>query len=116
MIRLSSPIQLMKDHYDVVVVGSGYGGGIAASRLSRAGRKVCLLERGRELHPGEYPDELHELTEEFQVTSPLGHDGPPTGLYDLRIHKDMSVFLGCGLGGTSLVNANVALRAEERVF
>ena len=106
----------MKDHYDVVVVGSGYGGAIAASRLSRAGRKVCLLERGRELHPGDYPDELHELAEEFQVTSPLGHDGPPTGLYDLRVHKDMSVFLGCGLGGTSLVNANVALRAEERVF
>jgi cholesterol oxidase len=106
----------MKDRYDVVVVGSGYGGAIAASRLSRAGRKVCLLERGRELHPGEYPDELHELAEEFQVTSPLGHDGPPTGLYDLRIHEDMSVFLGCGLGGTSLVNANVALRAEERVF
>lgn len=116
MIRLSSPVQLMKDHYDVVVVGSGYGGGIAASRLSRAGRKVCLLERGRELHPGEYPDEFHELAEELQVTSPLGHDGPRTGLYDLRIHEDMSVFLGCGLGGTSLVNANVALRAEDRVF
>ena len=116
MIRLSSPVQLMKDRYDVVVVGSGYGGGIAASRLSRAGRKVCLLERGRELHPGEYPDEFHELAEEFQVTSPLGHDGPPTGLYDLRIHQDMSVFLGCGLGGTSLVNANVSLRAEDRVF
>ncbi|MFN2591552.1 MAG: GMC family oxidoreductase N-terminal domain-containing protein [Candidatus Dormibacteria bacterium] len=116
MIRLSTPIQLIKDHYDVVVVGSGYGGAIAASRLSRAGRKVCLLERGRELHPGEYPDEPEEMAREFQVTSPLGHDGPPTGLYDLRVHKDMSVFMGCGLGGTSLVNANVAIRAEERVF
>ena len=35
------------------MVGSGYGGGITASR---AGRQVCVLERGREFQPGEYPD------------------------------------------------------------
>ena len=55
MERLSSPLEDMKDHYAVVVVGSGYGGGIAASRLARAGQSVCLLERGREIRPGEYP-------------------------------------------------------------
>src|SRR5262249_30754208 len=42
--------------------------------------------------------------------------GPRTGLYDLHVHPDINVFVGCGLGGTSLVNANVALRAEPRVF
>lgn len=116
MIRLSRPAQLIREHYDVVVVGSGYGGSIAASRLARAGRKVCLLERGKEMHPGEYPDELHEIQEEFQTTTPLGHIGPRTGMYDLRLHRDISVFLGCGLGGTSLVNANVSLQADDRVF
>ena len=40
MPRLSSPIETIKEHYAVVVIGSGYGAGIAASRLSRAGR--CL--------------------------------------------------------------------------
>jgi cholesterol oxidase len=106
----------MRGHYDVVVVGSGYGGSIAASRLARAGRSVCLLERGRELQPGEYPDNTVEAVREFQVDRPRGHVGPDTGLFDMRVNDDMNVLVGCGLGGTSLVNANVSLPAEDRVF
>ncbi len=48
MNRLSSAVTAMKSHYEVVVIGSGYGGAIAASRMARAGRSVCVLERGRE--------------------------------------------------------------------
>ncbi len=116
MARLSSPIENIKEHYDVVVIGSGYGAAIAASRLARAGRKVCVLERGKEFQPGEYPDTLPMATGEFQVHLPEGHVGSPTGLYDLHVNPDINVFVGCGLGGTSLVNANVSLRAEPRVF
>ena len=75
MSRLSSPIQSMQDHYTVVVVGSGYGGGIAASRLARAGQKVCLLERGREIRPGEYPATELEAAEEIQLNTPDGRIG-----------------------------------------
>jgi cholesterol oxidase len=114
--RLSSPIENIKPHYTVVVVGSGYGGGIAASRMARAGQQVCVLERGKEFQPGEYPDTQFEATREMQTDLPAFHTGPRTGLYDLRVNEDINVFLGCGLGGTSLVNANVALRAEPRVF
>jgi cholesterol oxidase len=113
---LSSPLDELLDHYEVVVVGSGYGGGIAASRLARAGRDVCLLERGKELRPGEYPDTQHEVVHELQVDKPEGHLGSRTGLYDLRVNDDQNVFVGCGLGGTSLVNANVSLPAEPWVL
>lgn len=116
MSRLSSSINQIKDHYEVVVVGSGYGGGISASRLARAGRQVCLLERGKEFRPGEYPDTQLEMLQEMQSDFPQGHIGARDGLYDFRVNEDINVFLGCGLGGTSLVNANVALRAEPRVL
>ena len=116
MQRLSLPLESMKSHYTVVVVGSGYGGSIAASRLARAGQAVCVLERGRELVPGEYPDTEAEALRELQVDLPLTHMGTRTGLYDFRVNPDINVFVGCGLGGTSLVNANVALEPEPRVF
>lgn len=116
MARISLPVERLKDHYSVVVVGSGYGGAIAASRMARAGQTVCVLERGRELQPGEYPDTLEEALREMQTDAPEAHLGPAAGLFDFRVNKDISVVLGCGLGGTSLVNANVGLRPEQRIF
>jgi cholesterol oxidase len=116
MSRLSSPIEIIEAHYDVVVIGSGYGASIAASRMARAGRRVCVLERGKEFQPGEYPDTEPEAIAEMQADLTDGRLGSRIGLYDLRVNPDINVFVGCGLGGTSLVNANVSLRAEPRVF
>jgi len=116
MNRISTPIEHIEDHYEVVVIGSGYGGGIAASRLSRAGRKVCLLERGKEFMPGEFPDTEIEATENMQLDLPDKKIGSSTGLYNFHVHRDMNVLVGCGLGGTSLINANVSLHADPRVF
>lgn len=116
MSRLSSSTNDPQRYYKVVVVGSGYGGAIAASRMARAEQSVCLLERGKEFQPGEYPDTELKAVEEMQVDAPGRHIGAETGLYDFRVNDDMNVFLGCGLGGTSLVNANVSLRANPRVF
>ena len=116
MTRIATPISEIKEHYDVIVIGSGYGGGIAASRLSRAGKRVCLLERGREIQPGEYPNTMIAATEELQVHDPDGHIGSRTGLFDLHVNAQQNVVVGCGLGGTSLINANVALEPEPGVF
>jgi cholesterol oxidase len=116
MDRLSLPIAQIRDHYDVIVIGSGYGGSISASRMARAGKSVCLLEKGREIHPGEYPDRETTAHKEMQMDIEGKHVGSETGLYDFRFNKDINVFQGCGLGGTSLVNANVSLPPEEWVL
>jgi cholesterol oxidase len=116
MRRISKSLSEMETRYDAIVVGSGYGGGAAASRLARMGYKVALLERGPERLPGEFPDTPAEATRESQVHSAKGHLGRATGLFDLHVGKDMNVLVGCGLGGTSLINANVSLKADPRLF
>jgi cholesterol oxidase len=114
--RLSSPLSALKPHYDVAVVGSGYGAGVAAARLASAGRSVCVLERGREIAIGEFPARLSDMQRETQVSSRLGRIGNPAGLFDIRLGKDVHVAMGCGLGGTSLINANVCLEPDPRVL
>ncbi len=116
MNRLSKPITELKQEYEVIVIGSGYGGSIAASRMSRLHKKVCLLEKGKEFLPGEFPDKLLEAGKEFQVNKGKSTYGDDNGLYELVVGDDINVFKGCGLGGTSLVNANVSIEAEDRVF
>ncbi len=115
MDKLSRPITHLKPEYDVIVIGSGYGGSIAASRFSRAGLKVCLLEKGKEFQPGDYPATIEEATKEMQINADR-REAEKNGLYDLHISENISVFKGCGLGGTSLVNANVSIKPEERVL
>jgi cholesterol oxidase len=116
MQRLSSPLEALKPAYDVVVVGSGYGGGVAASRLARAGLRVCVIERGREFLTGEFPARLPELRRELQIVGEKMRSGRRTGLFDFRLGSDIHVLIGCGLGGGSLINAAVGLRPDARVF
>jgi cholesterol oxidase len=116
MSRLARSLDERQDTYDVVVIGSGYGGGVAASRLARAGKRVAVLERGREFLTGEFPARFPDLRNELQVTGKRISMGRPTSLYDVRWGEDMHILVGCGLGGGSLVNAGVALRPDPRVF
>ncbi|UII19336.1 GMC family oxidoreductase N-terminal domain-containing protein [Fulvivirga ligni] len=116
MKRLSKPLSSLKPHYEVIVVGSGYGGSIAASRLARAGMQVCLLEKGKEFTPGTFPNSYKDAQKEMQFNKKKLQIGSQNGLYDFVIGDDISVFKGCGLGGTSLVNANVSIEADPRIF
>ena len=116
MTGLSRPLDTVKHQYDVIVVGSGYGGGVAASRLARAGKRVAVFERGREVLTGQFPSRFPDMKNELQVSGKRMRTGPSSALFDVRLGEDMHVLVGCGLGGGSLVNAGVALRPDARVF
>lgn len=113
---LGRTLDRTKPRYDVVVVGSGYGGGVSAARLARAGLSVAVLERGREVRTGEFPQRFPDMRREFRISGGATDVGPQTALFDVRLGADMHVLVGCGLGGGSLVNAGVALRPDARVF
>jgi cholesterol oxidase len=101
----------MKGSYDAIVVGSGFGGGIAACRLAEANRSVCVLERGRRWGRADFPDSPDDV-EDF-VWHPRVN---PRGLFDVRMMRDVVVITAAGVGGGSLVYANVQLRAPAEVF
>ncbi|KAH7033450.1 glucose-methanol-choline oxidoreductase [Microdochium trichocladiopsis] len=120
--RIAKPVELMRSSYDCVVIGSGYGGGVAASRMARAGESVCLLERGKEKWPGEYPSGTGETLEQLHYSGEVCPSllpkstvkgGDPTGMYHLIFGNGQNALVGNGLGGTSLINANVFLEADE---
>ncbi|KAK7532801.1 uncharacterized protein J3D65DRAFT_557668 [Phyllosticta citribraziliensis] len=115
--RLSRPVPTMRPEYDVVVVGSGYGGGVAASVMSRAGKQVAVLELGKEKWPGEYPSAMADVMPELHVSGDTAKEvGTRTGLYHLVVGEGQNAFVGHGLGGTSLLNANVFLEADSRTL
>lgn len=117
---LSNPYYELRDRYDVIVVGSGYGASIAASRFARAGYSVCVLERGKEYLPKDFPNTATTAVPEMQIVSAEGVEAKlpsnPLGLYNIHLNKEVNVVVGCGLGGTSLINANVSIKPDARVF
>ena len=97
--------------HDVIVIGSGFGGAVAACRLASAGRDVVVLERGRRWSPGEYPRDIDDAWI-FDIDEPERQNG----WIDLRILDDMWVAQGAGVGGGSLIYANVSIDASREAL
>jgi cholesterol oxidase len=98
-------------NFDAVIVGSGFGGSVMAYRLAEAGLDVCLLERGRPYPPGSFARSPREMSRNFWDPSE-GH----YGLYDLWSFSGIEALISSGLGGGSLIYANVLLRKDPKWF
>lgn len=110
--NLANPHDQLQAHYPVLIIGSGYGGSVMAARLAATGKKVCILERGKEWHPGMFPQSG------AQIAKATRNAINPWGLMDTNLHKksDVDIICASGLGGTSLINAAIASRPEDLVF
>jgi cholesterol oxidase len=99
------------EHADVVIIGSGFGGSVSACRLAQGGLSVVVLERGNSYPPDSFPRTPAQMSRAFWH--------PAAGLYGMF---DVWRFSGCdsvvssGLGGGSLIYANVMLRKDEHWF
>ena len=93
----------MASSYDAIVVGSGFGGAVAACRLAEADQRVLVLERGRRWFPGAYPRDFRDRWL-FDSSSPQHMNG----WLEFHIFRNMIVATGAAVGGGSLVYANVS--------
>ena len=101
------------EQFDAVVVGSGFGGAITALRLAQAGKSVLVLERGQRYRPADFPRDVQDVDRLFwrypRRTS-------AQGLYDVRFFSGLGAVAASGVGGGSLVYANIHIRPDAMIF
>lgn len=102
---------LARVDYDVLVVGSGFGGSVAALRLAEKGYRVGVLESGRRFGPEDFARTSWNLRR-YLFMPRLGL----RGIQRLTLLRDVLVLSGAGVGGGSLVYANTLMEPLEGFF
>lgn len=118
------PDQHKPYHCDVLIIGSGYGGAVAASALGEtiqpgaAQPRIWLLERGQHYLPGQFPGQMADLAGHVRFNTPRSPVtvGRRNGLFDIRVGEDAGVLVANGVGGGSLINAGVMAWPQDEVF
>jgi cholesterol oxidase len=96
---------------DFIVIGSGFGGSVAALRLSEKGYRVIVLEQGKRWRTGEFP-KTNWLVHKYLWLPALGFHG----IQRITLLKNVLVLSGAGVGGGSLVYANTLLEPPDEFF
>ncbi len=89
------------NHHDVIVIGSGFGGSVAAHRLTEKGYDVCVLEAGKRWNNDDYPRTNWTIWKSLWFPR-LGM----RGIQRISLLRDVMILSGVGVGGGSLVYAN----------
>lgn len=97
--------------YDWIIVGSGFGGSVAALRLAEKGYRVAVLESGRRFADDDFAETTWDLRN--WLWAPLVG---LRGIFRLTPFKDVFIASGAGVGGGSLVYANTLYRAAPEFF
>jgi cholesterol oxidase len=120
----------MEKGYEAIVIGSGFGGAIAGCRLAKKwdqGR-VLILERGKRYPMGSFPRKPHDFARNFWAISEekvrrprhirrlIDRQEESHGIFDVRNFRHMDAVVGAGLGGGSLIYANVFMIPPDEVF
>ncbi|MFM7014382.1 MAG: FAD-dependent oxidoreductase, partial [Actinomycetota bacterium] len=97
--------------YDVAIIGSGFGGSVAALRLSEKGYKVLVIEAGARFEDQDFAKNSFEL-KKFLYFPKLGLKG----IQRIDLLRNVLVMSGAGVGGGSLVYANTLYRPPAKFF
>jgi cholesterol oxidase len=102
---------MREQHYDWVIVGSGFGGSVSAHRLTQKGYKVLVIEKGRRFEPEDFPKTNWNL-KRWMWNPAIGLKG----FFQMSFLKHMTVLHGVGVGGGSLVYANTLPTPKSNFF
>jgi cholesterol oxidase len=101
----------VSDTTDYLVIGSGFGGSVMAATLAESPHRVCLLERGKAYPPGTFPRTPDGFARNFWDPSRGLH-----GLFNVWSFDSVDAIVSSGLGGGSLIYANVMLEKPPAWF